>query len=345
MTKSRKPSMNDVARHAGVSQTTVSLVLNGVEESGIPTATRERVLAAVGEVGYRTNRLARAMRLNRTDTIGFIADDMATTPYANRMIKGAQDAAWEAERLLLIVSTGSIHDPGQAAMEQAALQQLLERQVDGVVYGAMYHRVVDAPALLGDAPRAVLLDCRDPHAEYPSVVPDEFRAAYDATTHLLDHGHRRIAHLTIDPTLGAAVERRRAGYRQALEDAGVTVDEALVIEDESTASGGRRCLARAIEIPDRPTAVFCFNDQYAMGVYQAAREAGLRIPDDLSVVGFDDQLLIAAELVPGLTTMRLPHYEMGRWAINALLDPSVTPPQQELRCDRVDRGSVVTLSH
>lgn len=330
--------MNDVARHAGLSQTTVSLVLNNPSESGIPAATQARVLAAVEAVGYRTNRLARAMRLNRTDTLGFLSDDIAATPYANRMIKGAQDAALAAGKLLLIVNTGAIDAEGHGAIEQGALNQLLERQVDGVIYGAMYHRTVTAPAALSEARRAVLLDCGGDDA-FASVVPDEFDAAFRATQHLIDHGHRRIAHISIDHA-GAAVQARRAGYKQALLDAAIVPEEQLLIIELATAAGGRRAMNAMHQLADPPTAVFCYNDQAAMGVYQQARELDIRIPDDLSIVGFDDQQLIAAELVPGLTTMRLPHYEMGTWAVEYLLDQSLPLVNHVIECPLIERGSV-----
>lgn len=330
--------MNDVARHAGLSQTTVSLVLNNPSGSGIPAVTQARVHAAVQAVGYRTNRLARAMRLNRTDTLGFLADDIATTPYANRMIKGAQDAALAAGKLLLIVNTGALDDDGHAAIERGALNQLLERQVDGVIYGAMYHRTVTPPAALSEARRAVLLDCVG-DSTFASVVPDEFDAAFRATQLLIDHGHRRIAHISIDHA-GVAVQARRAGYRQALLNAEIATDEELLIIEHATAAGGRRAMNAIHQLADRPTAVFCYNDQAAMGVYQQARELEIRIPDDLSVVGFDDQQLIAAELVPGLTTMRLPHHEMGTWAVEYLLDQSAPPVDHVIACELITRGSV-----
>ncbi|MEO1064525.1 MAG: LacI family DNA-binding transcriptional regulator [Actinomycetota bacterium] len=333
--------MNDVARAAGVSQTTVSLVLNDPENSGIPEATQQRVLEAVRTVGYRTNRLARAMRLARTDTLGFVADDIATTPYANRMIKGAQDAAWEAGRLLLIVNTGSLDQADHAAREQSAIEQLLERQVDGIVLAAMFHRVIDPPPALADV-RSVLLDARAHDDSLPSVVPDEYAAAHEATTLLIDHGHRRIGHLTTDYP-SAAPGLRLAGYRDALLARGLPLDPSLEVTGISDTSGGRRMMERLLTLQHPPTAAFCYNDQAAMGAYQAAAHHGIRIPDELSIVGFDDQELIAAEIMPGLTTMRLPHEEMGRWAVRYLLDEGragTEPLHVRIRCEPVIRGSV-----
>lgn len=331
--------MTDVARHAGVSQTSVSLVINSPETCGIPESTQQRIRDAIEAVGYRTNRLARAMRLDKTETLGIVADDIATTPYANQMIHGAQDAAWEAGHLLLMVNTGSIDHPDHSRLEQDAISQLLERQVDGIVFAAMFHREITAPAGLAET-RAVLLDARDRDGRLDSVVPDEFGAAVAATQHLVDSGHRRIAHLTIDYP-SAAPPARLHGYRTALAANDIKPDDALVITEPATTTGGRAGLERLLALPDPPTAVFCFNDQLAMGVYQAAAAAGLAIPGDLSVIGFDDQQLIAAELLPSLTTMRLPHYEMGRWAVNRVLDgrrPEVT--QHTMACELIDRDSV-----
>lgn len=338
MAPKRRPSMHDVAQRAGVSQTTVSLVLNDPENCGIPPATQQRIHDAIRDVGYRRNRLARAMRLSRTDTIGFVADDLATTPYANRMILGAQEAAWAAGKLLLIVNTGSVDDTSHRDLERQAVDQLLERQVDGIVLAAMYHRIIEPPPALTEV-RSVLLDARAPDGSMASVVPDEHRAAYDATTHLIANGHTRIAHITTDYPSPAPAPRR-AGYLAALADAGLEADEGLLVSHLGTTRGGRLAATELLARPEPPTAVFCYNDQVAMGVYQVAGEAGVSIPGDLAVVGIDDQALIASELHPGLTTMALPHYEMGRWAVDWLLDDEREPVQHTIACPLVDRASV-----
>ncbi|MEM9515827.1 MAG: LacI family DNA-binding transcriptional regulator [Actinomycetota bacterium] len=337
----RRPSMRDVAEAAGVSQTTVSLVLNDAANSGIPDNTKARVRAAADEVGYRTNRLARAMRLDRTETLGFVSENIATTPFATRMIKGAQDAAWEAGHLLLIFDTGAITSPNHSERERLAVEQLLERQVDGIVIASMYHRVIEPPAALSEVP-AVLVDLRAANGLVTSVVPDEHRAAYDATRHLIERGHTRIAHPTIDYPGAVAAAARLDGYRAALRDHAIADDPALVITEPSDTPGGRTAARRLLSLDDPPTAIFCYNDQSAMGVYQHAAERGLQSPGDLSVVGFDDQELIAAELVPGLTTMALPHYEMGYWAVEHLLgiDSHPEPIQHTIPCRLVERSSV-----
>lgn len=343
MGRKRRPSMHDVAERAGVSQTTVSLVLNDAENSGIPDSTKERVRQAVLDVGYRTNRLARAMRLDRTDTLGFVSDDIATTPYANEMIRGAQDAAWAAGLLLLIVNTGAVDDENHSDNEMAAVDHLLERQVDGIILAAMYHRVLEPPAGLSEV-RSVLLDAKCRDSSISSVVPDEFTAGYNATAHLISNGHTRIAHLTTN-IAGIAEEGRAGGFRQAMADHELPVHDELIVRVFPDPSGGREGADQLFDLSEPPTAIFSYTDRLAMGVYQAANRRGVSIPEDISIVGFDDQELVAPELLPSLTTMRLPHYEMGHWAVTHLLAGDAEANLQEiLPCPLVERNSVAPPS-
>ena len=340
----RRPSMNDVAAAAGVSQSTVSLVLNNPDTSGIPVETRERVYEAVRTTGYRTNRLARAMKLDRTDTFGLIGDDIATTPYANLMIKGAQDTAWQAGKLLLVVNTGHTDAPDHRQRELQAVDELVERQVDGLIISAMFHRVMELPPNLGDT-RTVILDAQAPGTIVPSVAPDEYGGAKAATEYLIAHGHTKIAHLASDYD-GVAARVRLQAFKDTLRAAGIPVVEDYIVEIYTNAEGGRAGAERLLDLADRPTAVFAFNDQAAMGTYQAAKARGLSVPEDLSVIGFDNQQLIAAELMPPLTTMELPHYEMGRWAVEALLaeDPPPGPFPHLMPCALIERDSVREIS-
>lgn len=341
-----KTTLRDVAQRAGVSVATVSNVLNNVEGNRISPATQVRVRAAADALAYRPNRLAQGLRTQRSQTIGFLSDNIATTPYAGRMILGAQDAAAEAGNLLLLLSSG-----GDAELEDRELQALVDRQVDGIIYASMFHNVVVPPKRLIET-TAVLLDARTAAGEFSSVVPDEVGSARVAVEELLAHGHRRIGFVNNEEDYPAPAGRL-LGYKQALEVYGVPFDPDLVVTAPPTgASSGFAASLPLLSRTDRPTAVFCFNDRMAMGIYQAATELGLAIPDDLSVVGFDDQELIADNLRPGLTTMRLPHYEMGQWAVRTLLgliqagDPGAgtVDPQgvthARLPCPLVRRASV-----
>ena len=195
---------------------------------------------------------------------------------------------------------------------------MLQYEVEGVLYAAMYHRVVELPATLAGVP-TVMLDARSEDPAVPAVVPDEVAGGRTAVTELLRSGHRRIGFATNRDDI-PATHGRLKGYQDALRDAGISFDPRLVVAGESDRPGGGYQAARTLlSLPDPPTALFCFNDRMAMGAYRAAAELGLSIPADLSVIGFDNQEIIADGLYPGLTTVALPHYEMGQWAMRTLL--------------------------
>ena len=338
--KTKRPSMQDVADLAGVSTTTVSFVINQVPDSNIPQKTQDRIWAAVETLEYRPNALARGLRSQKTHTIGFISDEVATTPYAGRIILGAQERAWKHNYLLLLVNTA-----GNQEMKQAGIDMMLERQVDGIIYATMYHREANPPDVLHQVP-TVLLDCYAKDRSLPSVVPDEVDGGQGATEYLLAKGHRRIGFINnVDPI--PATYGRLEGYKAALAAHHIPYDEALVIAGESDARGGYECALEIMQRSDPPTALFCFNDRMAMGVYDALRKLNLMVPDDVGVIGFDDESLIAAQLYPGLTTMALPHYEMGQWAVQHLLElidkpdgHEQTPGQHLIKCPLVERESV-----
>ena len=340
MTNRQRPLLRDVAARAEVSLTTVSIVLNGRAGTNIPAVTRARVAAAAADLGYRPNAMARSLRRQRSDTIAVISDEIATTPFAGAMLQGAQDAAWASGIVILLVNTGRDRD-----IEARAIEIMLDRQVDAIVYATMSHRVVAPPAALHDT-QTVLLGGRTADASLPSVVPDESGGARSAVQTLIEHGHRRIGWVTTAEP-GPATFERLAGYRSMLEEHGIAFDPLLV---EAGPGGdthsGVDAAGRLLDRPDRPTALFCFNDRMAMGAYRAIRLRGLRIPDDISVVGFDNMEQIAPWLDPPLTTMQLPHYEMGRWAVEQVLrgpwleGDGEIPPQCSMPCPRIERASV-----
>lgn len=313
MTKQKKrPSMKDVADLAGVSRTTVSFVLNKVPDANIPQATQERIWTAVKELGYRPNAIAQGLRAQRTNTIGFVSDLVSTTPFSGQVLQGAQDYAWQHKYLLFSINTGGHQD-----IKDAAINMLLDRQVDGILYAAMYHRQVNPPKAVRDVP-TVLLDCFVEDRSLPSVVPDEVTGGYTATRHLLEQGHTRIG-FVCDKSDVPAKFGRLEGYRQALTEYGVPYRENYIQTGGSDPFGGYRSTLAMMQQPDPPTALFCYNDRMAMGAYDALRELNLSVPDDIAVIGFDNQELIAAYLHPPLTTLQLPHYEMGQWAVAHLL--------------------------
>jgi LacI family transcriptional regulator len=332
--------MTDVAAAVGVSQATVSLVLNNRGGSRVGEATRARVLRAARELGYRPNAAAKTLRDGRAGLIGFVGDAVVSSPFAGRIVEGAQTRAWDDDMLLLTINTG-----GDRALEDAAIESLLSHRVIGIVYAAMYHRVLHVPDALADIP-SVVLNSEDAAGRAYAIVPDEFGGGVAATRELVDAGHERIAMINIAPLdsrLPAAVERHR-GWRTVLEEAGLDADPALYIEGDGNPDAGYRAARELMIRANPPSAIFCGNDRTAWGAYQALQELGIRIPDDVSIVGFDNQETLAPFLLPGLTTLELPFAEMGRRAVELLLEGSPDGVEPELiACPLVRRGSVAPV--
>jgi len=330
------PTMNDVAKMAGVSQTTVSLVVNYNPTARISDETRSRVWNAINELGYRPNALAQGLKTRQTQIIGFITDLIATTPFAGKIVQGAQEAAWDNGKILLLANT-----EGNPSMEDHAVETMLERKVDSIIYATMYHRAVEVPDIIREVP-TVLLDCFVEDRSLPSVVPDEIQGGRDATQALIAKGHQRIAFVNNIDNFPAS-RGRLEGYRQALEAADIRYDEALIRSLKSDSLSVRDDMYNLINQPNPPTAIFCFNDQMAMGAYHGLRELGLRVPDDIAIIGFDNLEIIASQLTPGLSTMQLPHYEMGQWAVDYLVkqanNPNTNPVQHIIECPLVERES------
>ncbi len=334
----RRPTMLDVAKLAGVSQTTVSFVINRVAAVGISDETKERVWDAVRQLDYRPNAVAQGLRTKRTNIIGFLTDEVASTPFAVHMIEGAQAAAWSVGKILMIVNTA-----GDQSIKQAGVEMMLERQVDAIIYASMYHREVHPPPNIYEVP-AVLLDCFVGDRSLPSVVAEEIQGGRVATEVLLRRGSHRVGFLSLDHPNEQAATGRREGYRQALAAYGRGLDESLIRFGDSTASSGYRYTRELMEMDEPPTAIFCGTDRMAMGAYDALRDLSYAIPADVAIVGFDNQDVIAAYLRPPLSTMELPHYKMGEWAVRYLIDHAdsldmVPPVQQLITCPFIERAS------
>lgn len=326
-------TMRDVAQAASVSVATVSHVVNNKAGARIGDDARERVKRAIDELGYRPNALAQTLVKGHSKFIGLVADAIATTPFAGRIIQGAQDEAWRHGYVLLVANTD-----GNEGAEEEAIGMMLEHKVRGILYSTWYHRAASVPASLAETD-AVLVDCFSEAGQLPAIVPDEVQGGRTATEILLGAGHSRIAFINTTSPSPAQVGRL-AGYRAALEAAGVAFDADLVVDASPDQEGGY--VAAAHVIAHDVTAVFCHNDRVAMGFYDAVRERGLRIPADIAVVGFDDQEVISAHLRPPLTTVALPHYELGVAGVRRLLglEPSTGPTTHLVACPPVRRSSV-----
>jgi LacI family transcriptional regulator len=341
----RGVTMADVAKAAGVSRTAVSFVLSSRENGSISEDTKHRILEAVQKLGYRPNAGARALASQRSDWYGLVTE-IVTAPFAVNIIKGAQDQAWLDRRFLLIAPSDQADAVGpNQGMEDAAVEKLLEQRVEGLLYAATFHRGVHVPQSANEVP-TVLINCFDADGKLPSIVPDERSGGRVAVERLLQAGHSRIGVINLDPQIPAAVGRLE-GAREALAGVGLELDPDLVVSGYATADGGYEA---ACEILDRypkdqrPTALFCLNDRMAMGAYDAIKERGLAIPQDIAVIGFDNQELIAAYLRPKLTTVALPFEEMGALGVQTLASLTagqpITAHQQMVDCPLLERYSV-----
>lgn len=293
----------DVARRAGVSPATVSRVLN---QSSHPVSARGRrkVLAAAQKLAYIPNLPARSLLTNQTAALGVLIPDVSN-PYYAAVLRGIEDAVGAIGRTVILCNTD--RDPRK---QRLYLRALMERRVDGlIVAGGTFGR--GESEVTGDDLPVVMIGRH--RARFPSVGIDNVAAAALATRHLIALGHRRIAHLA-GPAVSLTAADRLRGYRLALEAASIAVDAGLVVEVGFTPLRAGAAVRAACRDRRRPTAILAANDQVAIGVIRALHELGLRVPDDISVVGFDDTPL-ASYTVPSLTTVAVPSYELGRSAV------------------------------
>jgi LacI family transcriptional regulator len=300
---SRTPRLRDVAEAAGVDASVVSRVLSGDTRLSIRPETRQRVLDAAIRLDYRPNTAARTLKTARTMAIGMIVPDLANANYAT-IAQGAEDRAGTAGYVLLVAS-------GSAS----------ERLVDlhGRIDALLVGMATSETPRLGDFREglpALLVNRREP-CGIPSVTVDDEAGAAIATQHLISLGHRRIGHVA-GPQNADTARRRLAGFRTAMQAAGLEAAPDLIAETTFDEAGGHVAAARLLRRAPRPTALFVANVRAAIGARAAATRLGLRVPEDLSIVGFHD-IPLASYLVPPLTTVRMPLFEMGHQAVDNLL--------------------------
>lgn len=309
-------TIRDVASLAGVSIATVSRVMNG--EAPVSDDLARRVLAAVDRLDYRPSAVARSLKTAETEMIGMVIPDIMN-PFFPELIRGVEDGA-RAEGYVTLLGTSG----GDSERERDYLAHLGRWRVGGVIYVPGRHSPPDASLLayLARQSRLVNMDRRLDGFDGDVVMVDNVRGASIAGRHLIELGHRRIAviNLALDSSVGA---ERATGYRTVLHDAGV-YDESIVRYDAYTLESGRAHAMELFAHEPRPTAILAGTDLIAFGVLQAAAAEGLRVPDDLSVVGFDGISLIEV-VVPRLTTVAQPTYQMGRLAATLIARPDGAP--------------------
>jgi len=310
-TRKSAATLRDVAELAGVSTSTVSRTLERPE--AVAEETQRRVMEAVTACGYTPNISARNLRKMETRLITVMLPDV-TNPFFNEIVRGVERVAREHGYSVLLADTENL--PGQ---ETAYGNLLAARQTDGLILlnGRIPNGLLPADGVPAKTPPIVVACEYVANLDLPTVQIDNIKAAREATEYLLGLGHKRIGFIT-GPLWSVLSRDRLHGYRDAILDAGLEYDEALVVSGNFSIVSGIAATNQLLALPDRPTAVFASNDEMAIGTIRAARDQGLGVPGDLSVMGFDD-IRFAAFMDPPLTTVSQPGGEIGRTAMEILL--------------------------
>ncbi|SCL28268.1 transcriptional regulator, LacI family [Micromonospora pallida] len=306
-------SIKEVARHAGVSLGTVSNVLN--RPNSVTPATRQRVLDAIAELGYVRNDSARQLRAGQSRTVAIVVLDVAN-PFFTDVVRGAEQVVEEAGAMLVVCNSGE-----DSARERRHLELLEEQRVRGVLITPVGHgRQPDLDRLHQRGIPVVLVDRGSGRASRCSVAVDDVMGGRLAMEHLLDQGHRRIAYLG-GPFSMQQVADRHAGAAAALAERDSATELRVAATASLTVTAGRRAAEELVTLParQRPTALFCANDLIALGVLQELTARGLRVPDDVAIVGYDDIEFAGAAAVP-LSSVRQPREQLGRTAAQLLLE-------------------------
>jgi LacI family transcriptional regulator len=314
----RKATALDVAKRAGVSRSAVSLVLNGRGDGNVAKESQDRIRQAALELNYSPNAIALSLRNQRSRVIGILSDEVVVSPFDGNIIGGADDIARSRGFVTVVMDTER-----DTARDASAIETLLDRQVDGLMYVTVGLKPIEVPQGMLRVP-SVLANCYDDHPQpqLHHVIPDEVAGGREATKHLLELGHRDIA-LLAGLEDSPAAPLRVQGYRDAHAAANIPVREDRIFMagwDIDAGFRGAMKLLDGVSPADRPTAIMCANDRLAIGVTLAAARLGLSVPEDLSIMGYDDETRIADTMVPALTTMALPLREIGRAAMTTLLD-------------------------
>src|SRR5947208_10615098 len=308
MAVARRTTIRHIADQAGVSIATVSRVLNGRED--VSDETRDLVRRVIRENGYTANRSARGLSGGRTGLVGILVP-LVYPAYFAGILAGAAEALSERGMQIVLSPTGGEHDREVSVLDR------LHGLSDGALIILPEESNEELEGLLESGYRFVVLDPLMPLDDrIPSVSAAHTSGADQAMRHLLELGHRRIAQIT-GPKGWLATEDRRRGYRAALASAGILPDPALEVEAVPEIPPGRDAAEQLLDLPEPPTAIFAFNDNIAIGAIQAARARGVRVPEELSIVGFDD-VEPATIVSPALTTVRQPLAEMGRTGVSLL---------------------------
>ncbi|WP_462056078.1 substrate-binding domain-containing protein [Vibrio cholerae] len=331
-------TMKDIARLAGVSTSTVSHVIN--KSRFVSDEIVERVNNAAQQLNYAPSALARSLKMNRTKTIGMLVTT-STNPFFGEVVKGVERSCYHQGYNLILCNT-----EGDNQRMKASINTLLQKRVDGLL-------------LMCSTLEGERLDVFDRYPDIPIVVMDwgpilfasdkiqdnSLQGGYMAAKHLIECGHKEIGCIT-GPLIRHQAQMRYEGYKRALAEAGIAINPDWIVESDFECEGGYQAFEKLYQRGKLPSALFVSNDMMAMGVIQAASQRGLRVPDDLSLIGYDD-VHIAKFMTPALTTIHQPKYRLGKAAIDTLLyrleNPDTTAQVVQLEPTLVVRNSVRKL--
>ena len=329
-------TIKDIAKKAGVSPTTVSRVLNNKPD--VSDETKKRIQQVIDELNYNPNGIARGLVLDKTHTLGLVIPDISN-PFFPEVAKGIEDKAKEAGYSVIFCNTDN-HTQG----EKEAIELMKSKQVDGMIVSLAINdqNKEELDELAAQDFPVVQIDRKIPESGFPAVVIDNQAAAYKATKYLIDLGHQKIAHISGDLEVKPAQDRL-AGFKSALQEAGLSCKEELIREGDYSSQSGYREMKELLDLSEQPTAVFIANDLMALGAYEAVFEAGLKLPEDISIVGYDD-IEVASVIRPALTTISQPEYQLGVEAAKLLINNLESNEQLEqedriLAAELVERNS------
>jgi LacI family transcriptional regulator len=308
----RRATLRDVARRAGVHPSTVSRALNPRTREMITEKIARRVSQAAALLGYQANPIAYTLRTKRSQMAGVLIPDL-TNPVFPPIIRGIEDALDAAGYIAIVANTDN-----DAGRERLVVQNMIARHVDGLILATARRRDALVDHCLAEEIPLVLVNRTVETGGVSSVVADDALGAQLIVDHLARLGHARIAHLAGPRNVSPSVQRHR-GYLAALAEAGLPADQALSAESGFVEDGGLRAMEKFFDLPDPPTAVFAVTDLVAVGAYTAAARHGVRIPDQLAVVGYND-IPLASRISPAMTTVHLPLHEFGTVSTGILVD-------------------------
>ncbi|MFT6927955.1 MAG: LacI family transcriptional regulator [Psychromonas sp.] len=332
-------TIKDVAKHAGVSTSTVSHVLNKTRY--VSEDVTERVKKAVDELQYAPSALARSLKLKHTRTFGMLVTT-STNPFFAEVVKGVERRCYEQGYNLLLCNT-----EGDLERLRFNIDMLLQKRVDGLLL--MSDEIVSQNLDIFARHKAVptvVMDCGKTHFPADKIQDNSYLGGYLATQYLIKKGHRQIGCIT-GPLNQHTAEKRFAGYKQAIQDAGLMINKDWLVEGHFECEGGQQAFEKILKTGTLPSALFVCNDMMALGVINSASKHGVSIPDDLSIIGYDD-IKIARYFTPSLTTVHQPKFNLGRKAFDTLLDKIQSNRENDLEIKLeptlVERDSVKQIN-